>query len=51
MKAAIKCIRKGCDYSGKECEFWNDCVAFQADREEGKKQRRGERYEQSFFDW
>lgn len=38
MRAGIKCIRKGCDYSGKECEFWNDCFAFLADREETKKQ-------------
>lgn len=37
MKTGIKCIRKGCEYSGKECEFWNDCIAFQADCTEERK--------------
>ena len=38
MSEGIKCVRGGCPHSGKPCKFWNDCIAFQADRAETKKQ-------------
>ncbi len=28
----VRCIRDGCPYSGRECELWNDCPIFVADR-------------------
>lgn len=38
MALGIKCIRAGCNYSGKECVLWNECPLFQADTGLAKKQ-------------
>ena len=32
MSGGIKCVRNGCEYSGKECEFWNECLGFEPEK-------------------
>ncbi len=36
MNNGIKCVREGCQYSGKPCALWNDCIGFLVERNNGK---------------